>query len=239
MSDSTLILSLISLGFFGSFSHCIGMCGPFVITQIDNRLQKTSLENFSNFTKLKNLSLLSYHLGRISTYAVIGFFCSFFTKNIEDFFNFKILSAFFLFCASVIFLNLFFVKKSSAKSGFFKKIRLPFKSKILENVWRFFNKKISILFQDPVGLKGYLLGVILGFIPCGLLYSAFLICGAITNPILAATGMILFGISTFPALFLTALGGSVFTKISQFKFIAKILILVNCATLIIMAVNLL
>ncbi len=192
MNDITLILSLISLGFFGGFTHCVGMCGPFVLTQVSNRLQKTSLENFSGFQRLKNLALLPYHLGRISTYSLLGFCCSFLTTNIQGFLGFKIFSALFLLLAAATFLNLFFDGKIFARLKLGQRIRLPFKSKILENAPSFFSKKISVLFQDPSGLKGYFLGVILGFIPCGLLYSAFLICGAITSPFWAAIGMILF-----------------------------------------------
>lgn len=234
MTDLPLILSLLSLGFFGGFTHCIGMCGPFVLTQVGNRLQKTPLENFSEFQRLKNLALLPYHLGRITTYAFLGFCCSFLTKNIQEFLGFKIFSALFLFLAAVIFLNLFFDSKLQR----FWKIRLRFKSNFLKNLTSFFSKKISGLFQDPQGLKGYFLGVILGFIPCGLLYAAFLIAGAFANPFLAAIGMIFFGISTFPSLFLTAFGGDVFSQIPQFKFIAKGVILLNVITLFSMALKL-
>jgi sulfite exporter TauE/SafE len=110
INDFTLILSLISLGFFGGFTHCAGMCGPFVLTQVDSRLKNIALEKFSNFQRLKNLALLPYHLGRITTYALIGFCCSAITKNIQTFIGFKIFSALFLIAASTIFLNLFFEK---------------------------------------------------------------------------------------------------------------------------------
>ncbi len=238
MTDNfTLIFSLISLGFFGGFSHCVGMCGPFVVTQVSNRLQKTSLQNFSQFQKLKNLALLPYHLGRISSYSLIGFCCSYFTQNIEDFFGFKIFSVIFLLIAALIFSSLFFEKKILPEVTFSKKIKLRFKSLILESGLHFFSKKISFLFQDPRGLRGYFLGLVLGFIPCGLLYSAFLICATIQNPFLAALGMIFFGVSTFPSLFLTALGGKLFNKIPEFKFIAKGLILLNVIMLILMAIK--
>lgn len=240
-NDFTLIFSLISLGFFGGFSHCIGMCGPFVLTQVTNRLQKTSLEKFSNFEKLKNFALFPYHLGRVTTYSVLGFFCSALTKNIQDFTNFRIFSAVFLILAALLFLNLLLEKKIN--------FRLPFKSKTLKNTALFlrffkgfFAKKISskifILFQDPQGLKGYLLGIILGFIPCGLLYAAFLIAAAISQPILAAIGMFLFGISTSPSLFLTASSGYVFLKIPEFKLVAKVVILINAIMLLLMAIKL-
>lgn len=239
LTDFPLLLSLISLGFFGGFTHCVGMCGPFVLTQVSNRLQKTSLANFSNFQRLKNLALLPYHLGRISTYSLIGFFCSFLTTNIQDFVGFRIFSAIFLLAAAVVFLNLFFERNILAGLKLPQKIRLPFKSKFLKNSTSNLSKRISFLFQNPQGLNGYFLGVILGFIPCGLLYAAFLIAGAIENPALAAIGMIFFGISTFPSLFLTACGGHIFTRIPEFRFIAKAVILLNVIMLVLMVMKLL
>lgn len=233
-NDFTLIFSLISLGFFGGFTHCVGMCGPFVLTQVSNSLQKTSLDNFSEFKRLKNLALLPYHLGRITTYSLIGFCCSFLTTNVQQLIGFKIFSALFLLIAALIFLNLLFDKKLQILG----KIRLRFKSKFLEDATVFLTKKISFLFQNPQGIQGYFLGIILGFIPCGLLYAAFLIAGSFSNSIWAAIGMIFFGISTFPSLFLTACGGHVFSKIPEFKFIAKAVILVNVITLALMSVKL-
>ena len=235
----TLVFSLINLGFFGGFTHCVGMCGPFVLTQVGENLKKTPLEKFNNFNRLKNLALLPYHLGRICTYAIIGFCCSFFNKNIQNFFGFKIFSAIFLLLAAGVFLNIFFEKK------LFKKTNLPFKLPKMPKVIKsfdFFGKKISallsILFQNPRGFSGFFLGLILGFIPCGLLYGAFLIVSVFDNPFFAALGMIFFGISTFPSLFFTACGGKILSKISEFKLVLKVLILVNIISLVLLAMKL-
>lgn len=258
MQDFLLIISLISLGFFGGFSHCAGMCGPFVLTQVSNRLQKTSLENFSSFQKLKNLALLPYQAGRITTYSLIGLLSSLLSQNISDFTNFKFFSAALLFAASLFFLSSFFksielgksIKVRPHKSGFTSRMMvvnfaLRFKAKLLKKLPSIFSLNLgflrtflSKLFLDPKGLRGYVLGLILGFIPCGLLYGAFLIAAAISNPFLAAFGMLLFGIATFPALFITASGGYFLTKLPEFKLFAKIIILINAVMLFLMAVKL-
>ncbi len=246
-NDFTLIFSLISLGFFGGFSHCSGMCGPFVLTQVSSRLQKTSLEKFSNFQKLKNLALLPYHLGRITTYSCVGFFCSFLAKSIQDFSNFRKISAIFLLIAAAIFLKILTPSPLRGEGwgeggiilqNFFRSKIKPIFAKKLGLVKNFLSKKISILFQHPEGWGGYFLGLILGFIPCGLLYGAFVIATSISNPIFAAGGMFLFGVSTFPSLFLTASGGYFFAKITEFKWVVKIVMLVNATALFLMAVKL-
>ena len=219
-NDFTLIFSLLTLGFFGGFTHCVCMCGPFVITQTTNRLEKIPLEKFSRFERLSSFALLPYQLGRITTYSLIGFFCSFLSANIRNLLEFDYLSSALLFLASLSF---FFT----------------FKSSILQSA-PFFPKKLSsFLFRSPQGFRGYLLGLILGFIPCGLLYSAFLIAAAIANPFLAALGLCLFGLATFPSLFLTACGGGFLQKFPEFKIVAKGLILVNGIMLFLMAIKLL
>jgi sulfite exporter TauE/SafE len=235
MNNFAILTSLISLGFFGGFTHCAGMCGPFVFTQVSNRLQKTSLTNFSNFKKLQNLALLPYQAGRITTYSVIGFCSSLLTTNVSNLSNFRFFSAALLFAASLFFLNIFFEKKI-----------LRFKPKLLKKFPSFFRFKfqfrtqfLNSLFLEPRGFKGYCLGVILGFIPCGLLYGAFLIAATIPNPFLAAFGMFLFGVGTFPALFLTASGGYFLTKLPEFKLIAKFIILINAIMLFLMALKIL
>ncbi len=114
----------------------------------------------------------------------------------------------------------------------FFKIPLPFKSKTLK-----ITALTSNLFKNPQGFNGYLLGVILGFLPCGLLYSAFLIAATFPNPLLAAFGMFLFGLGTFPALFIAGHGASLI-KITQLKYVTKIIALVNAIMLLLMAIKL-
>ncbi len=243
MHDLTIIFSLFSLGFFGGFSHCIGMCSPFVFTQISNRLQKTSIENFSNFTRLKNFALIPYHLGRITTYSFIGFSCSLITKNIRDFAYFRIVAACFLIIAAISFLELLFEKKFFKTFKTTIKNKLPIKSKNLKislDKPNFLSLIFSRLFTNPEGLNGFFLGIILGFIPCGLLYSALLLASTIYSPFFAGVGMFAFGIATFPALFFTAFGGYFFLKKlkRELKIISKIILTINFVTIFIMAISL-
>ena len=251
MSENiTLLISLASLGLFGGFSHCAGMCGPFVVSQVGSRLEKTSLDGFSNFERLKNLALLPYHFGRITTYCFLGFLCSFLLQNIQDIESFNFIPALFLLLGSIGFFILF-LKKSNFEIKSLKKLSiflahkfsyiyifsklLPFGKKKKSQ-----NKLLSALFKSPKGFKGYLLGVILGFIPCSLLYSAFIIVSIISQPILAVFGMFLFGIATFPSLFLTACGGYVFFRIDSkyFTLISRVVFLINSLTLFLMAFKL-
>jgi len=226
--QSYILISLINLGFFGGFSHCAAMCGPFVLTQVSSRLQNVSLNKFCKLERLRSLALLPYHLGRIFTYSCIGFFCSLITTNLKEVASFNIISGFLLLCAAIFFLQNLLGRK-------FFNFRLPFRLPKIKNP-----SILKNLFQSPYGFNGFLLGIILGFIPCGLLYGAFALAALITNPMMAALGMVLFGIATFPALFLTASGGYFFLKLNNinFKLISKIIILINIITLGLMGLGL-
>lgn len=238
MNDIILIYSLITLGFFGGFSHCIGMCGPFVITQSQNRLQNITISNYTNFQRVKNLALVPYHLGRITTYGFLGGFSSFLVINIQNFIGFKIVSGLFLTIAIMIFINIFFEQKFFSFIVKYLKFGLLFKTIKINFLPSFVKKKISlifkILFKNPIGVKGYILGILLGFIPCGLLYSALFICGNFESCFLAILAMMFFGLSTFPSLFVTTLGMDFFKKTSKFYLIRKIFILINILTLSVM-----
>lgn len=232
--EITIIISLFSLGLFGGFSHCIGMCGPFVLTQVNNRLENIKIAELNHLAKLKGIALLPYHLGRITTYSFIGGASSLLLSNIKNITQFKIISALLLIIASIIFISTIF---DNTKLRISSKIRLPFKINLLKNC----APVMSNLFSKPYYFKGYILGILLGFIPCGLLYGAIAVAASIDNFLIAALAMFCFGIATIPSLFLTAMGSYLFlNKIKKkIKFFAKTILLINAMVLFIMAIDLL
>jgi sulfite exporter TauE/SafE len=54
---------------------------------------------------------------------------------------------------------------------------------------------------------GYLLGVALGFLPCGFLYAALAAAASSSNPMLGIAGMVAFGLGTVPALAAVGVAG--------------------------------
>ena len=61
LSTETLYLLYLTTGFTVGFGHCIGMCGPIVVTFSLNLRKKSILA-----------PQLLYHLGRITTYTLLG-----------------------------------------------------------------------------------------------------------------------------------------------------------------------
>jgi len=232
-ADIISLISLFSMGFFGGFSHCMGMCGPFVLTQVSNNLSNTKITDFQGFKKLSNIALIPYHLGRITTYSLIGFLCSILRISLDKNFTIEILSALLMLIACGVFIN-FFISQNSIKIhkiftnylSFFPKKNFR-QLNFFSIIPKFLSKKINILLINSKGLKGYLLGLILGFIPCGMLYGAFALASSLSNPILAFFGMIIFGIATFFSLFFVGFFAKISFKLPEFKIIANIIISIN------------
>ncbi len=65
------------------------------------------------------------------------------------------------------------------------------------------------LFASPMGWRGWLLGIALGFIPCGLLYAAIAAAASQGEPLTAAFAMLAFWAGTVPSLFGVGLVGHV------------------------------
>jgi sulfite exporter TauE/SafE len=146
-------------GLTGGFTHCLSMCGPFVAC-------RTMCAGGScNKTQA---SQLPYHLGRFTTYGLLGFFAALLSKQIAYSPYWPRISAVMLAVAGVMFLV------SS----------LP---------------KCHHLFK-PNGKLTYVSGLLLGFMPCGLLYAALMMAATTANPLKGMVGMWLFVLGTIPAL---------------------------------------
>jgi sulfite exporter TauE/SafE len=223
------------MGLAGGFSHCTTMCSPFVFMQITNNLGKIAINDYNQIVKIKNVALIPYHLGRITTYGILAMIFATFGQFITKLLLFKNIATFLLFSTALfftyqlltsfkgriiinitkefniiimvikkfikIFLSILQIKslKNKILLTKFVKIRLL---PSFNNIFGNFNKNYN-------GFDGYILGIILGFIPCGLLYNAFALAITFNNPFLASFGLIIFGIATFPALFIIAIIGNV------------------------------
>ena len=89
------------------------------------------------------------------------------------------------------------------------------------------------LFARPEGWRGYILGVALGFLPCGLLYGALAAAAASGRPLAGALAMLAFSLGTVPSLLAVGVAGHVASQ--RFRSAAlhlmPALMLVNAAVL--------
>lgn len=181
---SPIIFSALAVGFFGS-AHCIGMCGPIAIA--------LPIPNSGTFNFI--LGRVLYNIGRIFTYSFLGALFGLLGSRIviAGFQQFVtiILGVIIL----IVVLTPFRYKAIITQHKFIQKISLPVKSGIGE------------LFKQGTISSMFLIGVLNGFLPCGLVYIA--IAGAIASGD-AVSGMMymtLFGVGTFPAMFAATIFG--------------------------------
>jgi sulfite exporter TauE/SafE len=192
VEDGSILGALFMAGLTGSLLHCTGMCGPFVLSQVTARLQAIPAGKMREWHRLTGAALLPYHLGRGTTYVLLGSLAGVLAGTLGGFSALKWLSAALLVLAALLFLG-------QALPRF--QIHLP-GLRALERAWsNGVGRHAKGLFAAPAGWRGYLLGVLLGFIPCGLLYGALAAAAATGDPLAGAMGMGAFTLGTIPALF--------------------------------------
>lgn len=188
-----LVISLFLAGLVGGVTHCAGMCSPFVLAQVGGE---------KGVQKLSSSLLLPYHLGRMTTYVILAILVSSVINLAFVFSGLKALIAVpMLVLAGVIFLVSAFPRLSALFPWIsYFQIAVPYK---------FISRFSSKLMNDPGVVKRYGLGILLGFMPCGLVVSALLASATAPNILQAALAMGAFTVGTMPALILVALGGRV------------------------------
>ncbi len=172
--NAPLLLALFMAGLVGSAGHCAGMCGPFVLAQVGAR---------AHLGRLAGATLLPYHLGRGTTYIALGVLLAAPFGLLSRLEQLRWIPTLLLVVAAVVFLL-------QAIRGF-GAIGVPAPD---------FLKRAHSLFARPFGMRGYALGALLGFLPCGLLYAALGAAAATADPIAAALGMLGFVLGTMPML---------------------------------------
>ncbi len=190
-SIEPLYFVFFATGFFVGFGHCIGMCGPIVVSITLNLKTKRVLP-----------SNLFYHVGRITTYVVLGGIMGAtgaFTRVTAGIAGLQ--------KGVMIFAGLMIVFMGTAMSGWFSLGR------IFGDHYRS-ESAITRGYQKLTGLKStaaYLpIGMLLGLLPCGPVYTALIAAARAgmesqnsVKGILSGMGlMAAFGSGTIPALLL-------------------------------------
>lgn len=226
-----LLFSLFMAGLVGGLTHCMGMCGPFVLSQVAARLEAVPAKNMKEWHRLTGAAVIPYHLGRLTTYVFLGMLAALVTSAAVSIPGLRWLSVALLLLAAVLFLGYAIPRI---------KIPLPV-IKAAEAWWRdHMGRLAGPLFQAPVGWRGYVLGVVLGFIPCGLVYAALAAAAAPGDPLTGAMAMGSFALGTIPALvavgWLGHLAGQSWRGVVQK--VAPVLLILNAGILAYMAITL-
>ncbi|MFM1971676.1 MAG: hypothetical protein RL185_358 [Bacteroidota bacterium] len=173
------------MGLLGSV-HCIGMCGPLVmalpISQM-NPIQKV-------------LATILYHIGKITTYGLLGVVVGVFGKQIP-FYNVQQHLSIVIGSLMLAYVLWVFYLHPKRKLGFLK----------IDWLQKPIIAALSKLFkQNNVG-SFLLIGFLNGLLPCGMIYLALGSAWANQSALQSGLFMVLFGLGTLPALLMVAFGG--------------------------------
>ncbi len=170
MLYSALIFGLISS------LHCIGMCGPIAMM----------LPVDKNNPAKKIIQIMIYHLGRLTAYASLGLVFGilgkgFYMAGIQQQLSIVV---------GVLMITIAIVpEKVFMKYNFSKPVYRAI-SKVKSSLGSQFKRK------SPDAL--FTIGLLNGFLPCGLVYAALFGAIAMSNLTLSVSYMLLYGLGTIP-----------------------------------------
>ena len=172
---SKMLYSAFIFGLISSF-HCIGMCGPIAMMLPVDRTNQAK----------KVTQIITYHIGRLTAYGTIGFVFGLLGKG---FFLAGIQQNLSIFIGAAMIIVVLIPEKIFAKYNFSKpEYRLISKIKTALGS-QFRNKSYKSLFT---------IGLLNGFLPCGMVYVALFGAIAMQSESLGVLYMILFGLGTVP-----------------------------------------
>ena len=187
-----ILMSLFLAGLVGSVHHCTGMCGPFVVAQIKDPAA-------SGFSRLQGGALLPYHLGRITTYMILGIIGASLSNYIIGTPMQRGIAVGLLTVAGLLFL-------SSAVPQIKALVTPGGTQRLASSIGRYVGMAARPFSSGDGSLRQYFLGTMLGFLPCTLVMAAVMAVASTGQPVTAVFGMLFFGAGTVPALFMVGCG---------------------------------
>lgn len=170
-----MLFSALLFGLISSL-HCIGMCGPIAMMLPVSR---------DNATK-KAIQILLYHLGRLTTYASLGFLFGLLGKGLY-------LAGFqqqISILVGLLMVTMAIIPEKVFANYNFSRPVYRLISNVKTNLGSQFKRK------SPDAL--FTIGLLNGLLPCGLVYAALFGAIAMQNVGFSIMYMLLFGIGTIP-----------------------------------------
>lgn len=170
-----MLYSAFILGLISSL-HCVGMCGPIAMMLPVDHHDKAK----------KVTQILTYHLGRITAYSTIGlifgllgrgFFLAGMQQNVSIFIGVAMI-------AIVLIPEKIFSKYNFSKPVY----------KVISNI----KSSLGSQFKKKSYKSLFTIGLLNGFLPCGMVYVALFGAIAMQSASLGVIYMLLYGLGTLP-----------------------------------------
>ncbi len=197
--NTAILISNVTVGFLGS-GHCVGMCGG-IVTALGLGIQQERSG--------KRLALvLSYNLGRLLTYGILGILAGWLTMTLmppASFWRWPRLLA-----------GLFMVLMGLYVTGWW--LGLTYLERLGQPLWRHISPITRKLLPIRNPGQAILAGLIWGWLPCGMVYSALAVSAVQAQPLASGLSMLAFGLGTLPTMMLSgALAGQLTYAMQRFS----------------------
>jgi uncharacterized protein len=216
MHDNISYSLVFLLGISSSF-HCIGMCGG-IISALS-----LSLPAQARSQPIRLFSLVcGYNLGRIASYSLAGGIVGYiaYLSPLSSASNTAYVIMQCLASAFLVALGLHI-------AGWFPQMKLI--EALGLHVWRHIQPLGKRFIPVESMPSAIMLGMVWGWLPCGLVYSVLLWTISSVDPVKGAIYMFIFGLGTLPSMLSTALASNAIMKISKmakYRLLAGVLIII-------------
>lgn len=181
MNEPLSLITALLLGLFGA-SHCLVMCGGIA----------AATGAAANETHSKVATLLAFNIGRISSYTFAGLIVGFLGLWLQQLHDGLMLSLRSLAGVMLILMGLYVARWASWLTRI---------EQLGQGLWKRLQPSAGKLMTQSSLRSRIALGMLWGWLPCGLIYSTLSWVAANGDPLLGALTMTTFGLGTLPALF--------------------------------------
>lgn len=176
-----LALAMLIAGAASGVTHCAAMCGPLVLAQVAALPAPVCVR-----ARLLAGTRFSYHAGRLATYAALGGLAGWSGRGLVHILTMSALPVSLLLALAAIIVGIAAWRGTgAARSG-----------RLSEWVAR----AARPLMSGKGHWSGLRLGLILGLLPCAMIYAALAVAASTANPAAGAGLMLAFGLGTVPGL---------------------------------------
>lgn len=197
MIEPLSILTAFLLGLSGS-GHCLVMCGG-IAAGIGSQQSNT-------------LRPILFNLGRIITYSLSGLLVASIGFWLKDQHQWLMYALRTIAGVLLILMGLYIARWQ---------LWLTRLEQLGQYIWNPIKPMISPLMQSQNNASAIKLGMLWGFLPCGLIYSTLTWVAANQEPLMGGIAMLFFGIGTLPAMLTSSFAAKALLSIMQKRWIKQ------------------
>ena len=194
--DWAILAAMFMVGLLGSGAHCVGMCGGI--------MSALTMAIPAEARAKRWWLLISYNLGRMFTYALIGFIAGY----AASWFDHWGASSWLRWLAGLLLIAMGLYVANWWRG-------LIYLEAAGRYLWAYMQPLGKALMPVKSARQALLLGAIWGWLPCGLVYSALGSAIAQAQPLQSALVMVAFGLGTLPMLLATGMAANLLTGFLQ------------------------